>query len=97
MNGARQSFELRRQSDHLVYVFERRLDSEGRVGFKRNDGDYWIIQHPRFGWIAGDYGSDAILGRPWNVLPSDQGNTPPEGIWVSRKGSKSYVYDLVYT
>ena len=44
-----------------------------------------------------DYGSDAILGRPWDVLPSEQGDAPPEGIWVSRKGPKSYVYDLVYT
>lgn len=41
-------------------------------------------------------GGDDIYGRPWDVLPVDQGDVPPEGVWVSRKGAKAYVYDLVY-
>jgi len=40
--------------------------------------------------------SDACTGRPWDTLPHQQGNYPPEGDWISRKGSKSYVYTLVY-
>ncbi len=96
MQNAIRSFELRRQIDNLVYTFESKRDDEGRIAFKRTDGDYWIVRHPRLGWIAGDINSDEVFGRPWEVLASDQGERPPEGIWVSRKGIKSYVYDLVY-
>ncbi len=45
---------------------------------------------------AWDNVGQSCVGRPWNVLPQDQGDHPPEGEWVSRKGSKSYVYSLVY-
>jgi hypothetical protein len=38
-----------------------------------------------------------VLGRPWEGLPSEQPEAqPPEGEWVSKKGSKSYVYSLFY-
>jgi hypothetical protein len=38
------------------------------------------------------------MGRPWHVPPQDQSpEFPPEGDWVSKKGSKSYVYSLVHT
>ena len=90
------AFELRRQSDDLVYRFERMKDAEGRVGFKRTDGDFWIIRHEHLGWIAGDWESDEVFGRPWDQLLEQSVTAPPEGIWVSRKGAKSYVYDLVY-
>ena len=63
-------FELRRQSDDLVYRFEKAIAVSGGAGFKRSDGDYWIIWHRKLCWIA--------------------------GIWVIRKGSKPWVYDLVY-
>ncbi|MEO1248728.1 MAG: hypothetical protein AAFW76_02695 [Pseudomonadota bacterium] len=89
-------FELRRQADSLIYRFELKTDAQGREGYKRTDGDYWIIKHPKFGWVAGKWDSEEIFGRPWNTLPADQGPYPPEGIWVSRKGSRSYVYDLVH-
>ncbi|GKQ51939.1 hypothetical protein BRSPCE3_27940 [Bradyrhizobium sp. Ce-3] len=45
------------------------------------------------GW---DPATQSCAGRPWNVLPADQGDHPPEGDWVSSKGPKSYVYGLVY-
>lgn len=52
---------------------------------------------PGLGWIAWDFPSQLVMGRPWDVLPEQQGkDAPPEGIWVSRKGPKSYVYKLVY-
>lgn len=89
-------FELRRQSDALVYTFDRLKRPDGSVGYKRRDGDYWIIRKPGWGWIALDAANQSCAGRPWNVLPDAQGDHPPEGDWVSRKGAKSYVYSLVY-
>jgi hypothetical protein len=91
----RDKFELRRQSDELVYTFFRVTRSDQTVAYKRQDGDYWIVQRPGWGWVAWDEASQSCTGRPWNVLPHDQGDYPPEGEWVSRKGSKSYVYSLV--
>ena len=68
----------------------------GEVGYKRSDGEYWIVHHADYGWVAWDFESQSVMGRPWEVLPSQQGDHPPEGVWVSRKASKSYVYLLVY-
>ncbi|MCA0940137.1 hypothetical protein LCM08_12325 [Salipiger pacificus] len=96
LRPAPRAFELRRQSDDLVYRFERCTGPSGHAGFKRTDGDHWIIRHELLGWIAGDWGSDEVFGRPWDLLAVQSGEVPPEGIWVSRKGPKSYVYELVY-
>lgn len=95
-NQERKSFELRRKGDGIIYRFDRTTDLLGRVGFKRTDGDYWIIWHEELRWIAGFWESDEVFGRPWDQLSTQSDETPPEGIWVSRKGPKSYVYDLVY-
>ena len=94
--SSRERFELRRQSDDLVYRFDRLRRPDGSTGYKRDDGDYWIVQRPNWGWIAWDDASQSCMGRPWNILPQEQQDFPPEGDWVSRKGSKSYVYTLVY-
>ncbi len=96
MGADKLRFELRRQSDDLVYLFEAATDSDGRAGFKRCDGEYWIIRHESLGWIAGSWDSDEVFGRPWDQLTPQPRSAPPEGVWVSRKGAKSYVYDLVY-
>jgi hypothetical protein len=90
-------FELRRQSDDLVYTFVRTVRDDNIPAYKRQDGNYWITKRPEWGWVAWDEASRSCMGRPWNVLPQDQGDQPPEGEWVSRKDSKSYVYSLVYT
>jgi len=89
-------FELRRQSDQLVYTFVRTVRHGHAMAYKRLDGDYWIIKRPDWGWVVWDDDSRSCMGRPWNVLPKDQGDHPPEGEWVSKKGSRSYVYSLVY-
>lgn len=94
--GGRDRFELRRESDELVYTFVRAIRHDGTVGYKRLDGDYWISKQPRWGWVVWDDARQSCLGRPWNVLPEDQSDHPPEGEWVSKKESKSYVYSLVY-
>ena len=75
-----EQFELRRRSDALVYTFVRKLDLDGTTAYRRLDMDVWIRLRPDLGWVAWDEESQACTG----------------GVWVSRKGSKSYVYDLVY-
>jgi hypothetical protein len=40
---SREKFELRRRSDDLVYRFDRSRLRDGSVGYKREDGDYWIV------------------------------------------------------
>lgn len=92
----RERFELRRQSDDLVYSFVRKARPDGTVGYQRQHQDLWIEHRPDWGWVAWDAESQSCTGRPWNVLPAAQGDHPPEGDWVSRKGPKSYVYSLVY-
>ncbi len=89
-------FELRRMSDDLVYVFLRQRNVDGEIGYKRADRDLWIMKKPALGWVAWDEASGSVMGRPWHVLPKEQGDHPPEGEWVSKKGVKSYVYRLVY-
>ena len=92
------SFHLIRQCDDLVYSFDRKEKSNGRFGFKRRDQDLWITHHSSLGWVAYDEQSGSVFGRPWDVPPSEQSvHAPPEGLWVSRKASKSYVYDLKYS
>jgi hypothetical protein len=89
-------FELRRLSDDLVYQFDRTPRADGQVAYKRRDQDLWIIFKPELGWVAYDEASQTLMGRSWNVLPKDQGDYPPEDEWVSKKGVKSYVYELTY-
>jgi hypothetical protein len=89
-------FELRRQSDDLVYVFVLTPHPAGGFAYLRQDQDYWIVYRHDLGWVAWDEVSQSVTGRPWNVRPEDQGDHPPAGDWVSRKGPKSYVYSLEY-
>jgi hypothetical protein len=97
MTSNRNYFELRRRIDDLIYEFDRMDLGNGQYGYKRRDKDLWIKWHADFGWAAWDGESDIIGGRSWYILPKDQLDYPPEGVWVSMKGEKSYVYDLVYS
>ncbi len=97
MTDRRHRFELRRQSDDLVHTFDRVTREGEKAAYRRRDGDFWITEREGWGWVAWDETGGSCLGRPGNVLPRDQGDHPPEGDWVSRKGAKSYVYHLVYT
>ncbi|KRB01170.1 hypothetical protein ASD83_06500 [Devosia sp. Root685] len=90
-------FELRRKSDELVYSFAKKDRPDGLQGFQRTDRDLWIIFKERLGWVAWDDENQTVTGRPWNILPEDQStDLPPQGEWVSLKGTKSYVYELVH-
>jgi hypothetical protein len=91
-------FQLRRLQDDLLYHFDRQRRPDESIGYKRRDQDLWIIFLAEYGWVAVDEVTGAITGRPWNSLLKDQTEEyPPEGEWVSKKGIKSYVYELKYT
>jgi hypothetical protein len=98
MKGKYEYFELHRLSDDLIYQFDRRTTSDGKIGYQRRDQDLWITYRGiEEGWVAYDEESNSISGRPWNIAPKLQDNNhPPEGEWVSKKGIKSYVYNLKY-
>ena len=94
--GVVRQFELRRLSDPLVYVFERDGQAGQPPAFRRQDGDFWITWRDDFGW--GAWNGDVLTGRPRDTHKEAQSHSaPPEGKWVSQKGTKSYTYDLVHT
>ena len=96
LNNDHKTFELRRlNGDDITYMFDRKRSPEGTNGYKRRDQDYWIVFKPKWGWVAWS-DSYGITGRPWYVAPEEQADFPPEGEWVSKKGPKSYVYQLTY-
>lgn len=86
------TFTLKRHSDGYVYTFDR----VGRHSYVRRDNPEMRIDwEGPWGWLARLPKSGVVAGRPWEILPQHQRETaPPEGIWISRKGGRSYVYDL---
>ncbi|MBO6558231.1 MAG: hypothetical protein JJ957_17110 [Pseudomonadales bacterium] len=91
--GCISRIEFERQSDGLIYRYSED-EVEGYSRFKREDADVWIIRHANHGWIVTDGSFEVVLGAPWASVISEQSDHPPEGEWVSKKGDKSYVYEL---
>ncbi|MBD2493886.1 hypothetical protein [Nostoc sp. FACHB-280] len=89
------SFEFKRRIDDTVYRFHPCEPLHGQSAWKREDLDVWITLVNGHGWVCVNAEFE-ILGVPWAVALATQGSMPPAGIWVSRKGDKSYVYELVY-
>jgi hypothetical protein len=87
-------FEFRRRVDDVIYRFEPAAPMGGYSAWKRVDLDLWLTWIPERGWCVVD-AQGVANGRPWNVELADQGSEPPEGEWLSKRGNKSYVYDLV--
>ncbi|GGG07891.1 hypothetical protein GCM10007304_22440 [Rhodococcoides trifolii] len=85
VRGARLIFV--RRGDGLRYTFE----SEGAHAFKRVDLDVWCRRLPDFGWVVCD-GDGTVSSRPFTEAGTS--DMPPEGVWVSYKGDRSYVYDM---
>ena len=87
-------FELHRDTDGAIYTFERK----GTHVFQRSDDPKMtIVWEGPWGWVARLPENGVVAGRPWEILPAHQRETaPPAGVWVSRKGTKSYVYHLVH-
>lgn len=87
-------FEFRRKLDGLVYRFEPCDPINGVMAWKRTDLDIWLAWIPAKGWCTIDI-NGVINSRPWCLDAVEQELAPPETEWVSKKGDKSYVYDLV--
>jgi hypothetical protein len=87
-------FELRRQSDGLVYCFTRK-DAHSFV--RADNPALTIAWEGPWGWLARLPESGEVAGRPWEMLPAHQTQAyPPEGVWISRKDGRSHVYRLVH-
>ncbi|KAJ9602628.1 hypothetical protein H2200_012821 [Cladophialophora chaetospira] len=93
---------LRRLIDGLEYDFDHQSGDAKESVYIRSDKAVKVIYDQDFGWsVWGEddpdvTGERALLGRVWDVLVKDQGGSPTEGVWVSRKGEKAYVYVLEY-
>ena len=86
------SIEIHRCIEDLVYRYEPAGLRNGRPYWRRVDLALHLHWSERNGWIISDVDGN-ILGRPWEIEKDEQGTLPPLGIWVSRKGPKSYVYE----
>jgi hypothetical protein len=87
---------MKRRSDGRVYRFvSSRLD-DGRDAYKRQDRDVWLVRRASHGWVVVDSPQGRITGRSWEVLPADQSDVSPEGVWIGHKGEKAYAYDAHY-
>lgn len=90
-------FELHRLMDNLIYKFDKKIRQDNIIGYKRQDANLWITYREKIEWCAYNESNGNIEGIPWDVKYEKQNSIfPPEGIWVSRKNEKSYVYDLKY-
>ncbi|PIR12035.1 MAG: hypothetical protein COV52_00890 [Gammaproteobacteria bacterium CG11_big_fil_rev_8_21_14_0_20_46_22] len=89
------SVELRRRIDFVIYRFHPCNMMKAKPSWKREDAEVWMTWIEQFGWVCVDRESN-IVGVPWGAVLNRKTSLPPEGEWVSKKGDKSYVYDLVY-
>ena len=90
-----ETLEFRRRMDGLTYRFRLAGARNGEATWKREDVDLWLVKDDRLGWIVVD-GEKAVLSLLWALPTGEQGELPSEGEWVSKKGDKSYLYDLVF-
>lgn len=81
-----------RRTDGLTYVFARDGDAHGFPSYRRVDLNLWCRRLPGFGWVVCS-DSGEVFSRPFD--DDGNGELPPEGVWVSRKGDRSYVYELI--
>jgi hypothetical protein len=83
---------FRRRIDGRTYEFTRTGTAGGYPAYRRADlPDVWCRRLPEFGWSVCDE-SGVVLSRPF--AGPGLGDQPPEGMWVSAKGEKAYVYDM---
>jgi hypothetical protein len=67
----------------------------GAPRWVRDDQAVLIRFVVQLGWAACDAVTGEVTGVPWAVPLADQSpDQPPQGAWVSRKGDKSYLYEL---
>ena len=82
-----------RRGDGLSYDFVLENDTQfGHPSYRRTDFDVYCRRLPDFGWCVVDP-DGRVLSRP--VDDAGLGELPPKGAWLSGKGERAYVYDLV--
>lgn len=86
------SVKFVRRVDGLTYEFLRTGETDGFPSYKRVDLDIWCRRLPDFGWVVCSE-SGVVSSRPLD--DPGLGELPPEGLWVSGKGERAYVYDLI--
>ena len=89
-------FEMKRRTDQRVYRFVMSRLDDGRMAFRRQDRDIWLVRRAGQGWVVVDQPQGRVTGRSWDVLPAEQGDLPPEGVWIGHKGEKAHAYDARY-
>lgn len=88
------ALELRRLGDGLIYRFAV-AGTAMAPDYVRADGAVLIQFVEQIGWAACDSTTGDITGLPWAVpLAQQSRHCPPAGAWVSRKGERSYPYEL---
>lgn len=93
-DSTQRSFYFRRRVDGLVYQFNPSPPVNGRSAWKREDLDLWVTQNSRLDWVCIDE-KGFVLAIPWQ-FELKQSSLPPSGEWISKKGDRSYAYDLVF-
>lgn len=93
-----QHFTLRSLTEGRIYTFSLWNGPPFKSPiFARTDNcNIKVVFDDDFGWIVRNLNNPSeLLGRPWDTPFAQQDSRyPPEGIWVSRKGPKSYVYEM---
>lgn len=82
-----------RRVDGVTYEFLVDGEAYGFPSYKRVDLDIWCQWLPDFGWVVCNE-AKVVSSRPFG--DAGRGDLPPEGMWVSAKGDRSYVYDLAH-
>lgn len=82
-----------RRVDGLTYLFLPDGEADGFPSYRRADLDLWCRRLPDFGWVVCD-ADGSVSSRPFS--DPGLGNVPPQGMWVSGKADRAYVYDLVF-
>ena len=89
------TFQLTLLIDALTYTFHHTSGTGKSSIYTRSDNaDVKIVFDAKFGWSTWNEETGSLTGRVWDVVQEEQRNEPTEGVWVSRKRSKSYVYQM---
>jgi len=89
------SFEFRRRNDTTVYRYHPCESMNGFPAWKRENIELYVTKLDGFGWVCVDK-TNTIHAIAWGISVNQISALPTAGEWVSKKGDKSYVYDVVY-
>lgn len=78
-----------------VYELESGEANSKSAVYRRKDGQR-VKWDDEFGWAARDEKTQELVTGAWGIPASKQSDSPPEGIWVTRKGGDAYVYEMKF-